>query len=266
MIRKIERGEATIAVDDEGEGTPTFYVHGFGLSRRAMIPLAGHLSEGRRSILLDWRGHGDTRCPPKDDAYSFEILRDDLRYAIDEVAQGPVDLIGHSMGGQVALSLALESPQCFRSLVLLGAGPLRKVTDERELEAWNRSATYFEQKDAESVERMLWSSTSLADPDTMKSELSWIYAGARGPDLARMIRGAFLHVEENLEECSELDIPTLLVAGELDRTWLKPSRTLHHVIQGSRLRVVPQAGHLVHLEAEDEVVEAIRDFWSTPSG
>lgn len=263
MPKTIDRGDAKIVVEDRGQGTPVVFCHGFGLSRRSMIPLAGALGEKRRTILIDWRGHGDTRCPLNEDAYSFPILRDDLRHVLKEILDEPADLVGHSMGGQVALMLALAAPECVRSLTVLGAGPLRQVTGQREGDSWKRSAAYLEKQDHQHVERMLWSATELGDPEAAEKELDWIYAGARGPELARMIRGAFLTVEDNQDECKSMSRPLLIITGEMDSNWLEASRKLHGLVPGSTLRVVPLAGHMVHLEAQDEVVEAIRNFWNT---
>ena len=87
-----------------------------------------------------------------------------------------------------------------------------------------------------------------------------LYAGARGQDLARVVRGGFLHVEDNQEACRRLDRPTLVIAGANDRNWLEESRRLAELIPGSELKIVEGTGHLVHLERPEACAGWIADL------
>lgn len=75
-----------------------------------------------------------------------------------------------------------------------------------------------------------------------------------------MMRGAFLTVDSNDEECTKLRLPVLLIAGEEDAQWLEPSRKLHQLIPGRELQVIPAAGHLAHLEQPERTSQAISSF------
>jgi len=74
----------------------------------------------RRVVTLSQRGHGySTKCG-REDSYSFDILTDDLIDFIEQVGQDqPVDLLGHSMGGRVALGVVLARPDLVNSLILM---------------------------------------------------------------------------------------------------------------------------------------------------
>ena len=130
----------------------------------------------------------------------------------------------------------------------------------RERTSWERGASYFERADQSGVVRALAGTTPLADPEAAGLDLDALYASARGPDLARMIRGAFLHVENNDEACTRLEVPALIMAGDKDEQWIQASRRLHDLIPGSEFQLIPNAGHLAHLEQPDIVGRLIADF------
>lgn len=259
-VQFYQSGECRLAYETWGEGDALIFCHGFGLTRESMRSLAERLDRGRRVVLLDWRGHGATTCPPDDSAFSYPLLRDDLLALMDHLGIDRAHLIGHSMGGQIALMAAIEQPDRVLSLVTLGAGPCRKVTDPKEEKNWRRSAAFFETADQPSITKALLGAAGLVDPLPAAIDGDALFGEARGADLARMIRGAFLNVESNDDACGKIVNPTLILVGENDATWLEASRKLHGLIAGSELREIAGAAHLVHLERPGEVTLAIEDF------
>ena len=67
-------------------------------------------------------------------------------------------------------------------------------------------------------------------------------------------------MRDNSAACRELQAPALVLVGQRDAQWLAPSRQLAELLPRAELRVVPEAGHLVHLERRDSVAGTIRDF------
>jgi pimeloyl-ACP methyl ester carboxylesterase len=268
--KTLERGPCSIAYEvDPGPGSPhvlpTLLLHGFGTSREAMRPLATSLSARgavERCILLDLRGHGGTRTPPLDEEHTYSGMRDDLIELLAREAPDGAHLIGHSMGGQIALMAAIEAPERVRSLSLLGAGPCRAVTEEREQRSWLRAASAFEKAAPADLADMLAAAAATRSPELTPER---VYRDARGPDLARVVRGAFLHVEANDEACGGLALPVLVLVGALDEGWLEPSRKLAALVPGSELRVIEGAGHLSHLEDPDGCADAIAEFLARAS-
>jgi pimeloyl-ACP methyl ester carboxylesterase len=102
-----------------GEG-PTFILcHGYTGSAQDFAGEVGPLSATRRVVTLDQRGHGQSTKLGRLDGYTVEQLADDLVAFIEAVGQGPVDLLGHSMGGRVALGVVLARPDLINSLILM---------------------------------------------------------------------------------------------------------------------------------------------------
>lgn len=258
--RTLRRGECTLAYEISGSGDAVVLLHGFGMSRQALQPLASSLRESgaaTRPLLFDARGHGETRTPEDDEAYGYGVMRDDLHALLEREAPQGAHLVGHSMGGQIALMAAISQPERVRSLCLIGAGPCRAVTDEREQRAWQRAAATFETATPDELRAALESAAPTTDASLTPTRL---YAEARGQDLARVIRGGFLRVKSNDDACAGVRAPTLIIAGSEDRTWLAPSRQLAELIPNSELLIVAGAGHLVHLEHAHECVSSIGSF------
>ena len=105
-------------------GTPLLLLHGGGSTIESnwgrLIPA---LSDSRRMLAVELQGHG--RTPSGDRPASFEASADDVAAILDEVAAGPVDVLGFSNGGQVAMQLAARHSKAVRRLVVASA-PFRR--------------------------------------------------------------------------------------------------------------------------------------------
>ncbi len=101
-------------------GTPTLVLcHGFTGSSLDFALTADALATDRRVVTLDQRGHGHSTRTGRLEGYSIEQLAADLSAFIDAVGDGPVDLLGHSMGGRVVMGVVLARPDLVRSLILM---------------------------------------------------------------------------------------------------------------------------------------------------
>lgn len=111
--------EATISGDDNGL-PPVLLAHGLFGSGRNLGGLARKLTPTRKVISVDMRNHGDS---PRSSAHSYPALADDLQDVI--AAHGGIaDLVGHSMGGKAAMTLALGQPDLVRRLVVMDIAPI----------------------------------------------------------------------------------------------------------------------------------------------
>jgi pimeloyl-ACP methyl ester carboxylesterase len=107
--------------DEWGAGpAPTLLLcHGYTGSSHDFSLHTGELSKNRRVVTLDQRGHGlSTKCGDLE-SYSVDQLVNDLTGFIEKVGDGPVDLLGHSMGGRVVLGVVLSRPDLVNSLILM---------------------------------------------------------------------------------------------------------------------------------------------------
>ena len=261
----LQREPFALAYETWGTGEPLVCVHGFGTDREILRGLAEALAEGRRVVLVDLPGHGASGVPSEsgdEEAYGYPAQRDHLIALLDALELDRVDWIGHSMGGQLALMVALQAPERTRSVVAIGAGPNRPVVEEREMRAWTRAARRFESMTRDELaDALAAAAPRVAEPAGWQPEDDVaLYLRARGPELARIVRGAFLTLRDNSDACRALDVPALVIAGQQDAQWLEPSRTLAKLLPRAEFHEVPGAGHLVQLERPDVVARLIADF------
>jgi 2-succinyl-6-hydroxy-2,4-cyclohexadiene-1-carboxylate synthase len=257
----LQLASVALAYESWGTGEALVFVHGFGTDREVLRGLAETLGRGRRVVLLDLRGHGASGSPSEaadEQAYGYPTQCGDLIALMDALELDRVHWVGHSMGGQLALMAALSAPERTRSLTVIGAGSNRPVTEEREVRAWTRAADRFEAMAKEELASALAAAAPRVAPQPGDDRV--LYANARGTELARIVRGAFLTMRDNSEACRVFEAPALVIAGQEDAQWLEPARKLATLLPRADFHELPGAGHLAQLEQPDVVVGLIADF------
>ena len=125
---------------DRTDAPPLLLVHGFTGSSHDFALEVGALAADRRVITLDQRGHGHSTKTGVLDGYTVHQLVADLVTFI-EVLGGPVDLLGHSMGGRVALGTVLSRPDLVSSLVLMDTSAWSFCLPTRRSVPWSASTS-----------------------------------------------------------------------------------------------------------------------------
>src|SRR4030095_13880361 len=124
----------TTAYYDEGAGsrTPFVLVHGVTGGKLDFENQIPWFSDKRRVLALDQRGHGESSDIGREDAYGIGVQVEDLTSFLDRVGVRRCHLLGHSMGGLVAMRFALDHPEYLASLALMdtSAGALALGSDE----------------------------------------------------------------------------------------------------------------------------------------
>lgn len=240
---------AGVALEDhapEGAvGPPLVLVHGAGGTRQHW-PVELRRLPGRRVIAIDLPGHGDSP-PPAGSSIGGMALR--LVGLLDALGIPRAAVGGHSMGGAVALSLALDAPGRVAGLLLVGTGARLRVTPE-----------------------ILAASADPALARQVAEGVAAVSFGAAAPAAMReeLVRGALaqapgvLHADftacDGFDEMARLRAvraPARVVVGEEDR--LTPPRYaafLREVLPGEGMDLVPGAGHMVAWEAPGVVAAA----------
>jgi pimeloyl-ACP methyl ester carboxylesterase len=230
-------------------GPALVLVHGAGGSHLHWPPALRQLP-GRRVIAVDLPGHGTSPGPAPATVEGFARA---LVGLLEALHLEEVVVVGHSMGGAVALTLALEEPARVAGLVLVGSGAKLRVAPAL-LEATLDPALAAEA--AELVAQ--WSFGSLAG-SAQRALLLETFA-ACGPGVAH---GDFAACDafDARARLGELRVPTLVLTGAEDR--LTPPRFAQFLgehLAGARVALVPEAGHLVMLEAPAVVAREVEAF------
>ena len=199
-------------------------------------------------MALDLPGHG---CSGGEGRQTISGYADFFVRFIASLGLERVIPVGHSMGGAIALDLALQHPEGLAGLVLVATGARLRVLPAilEGLES-NFEAT------VEAICGYAYGS----EADERLVRLSREEMVAAGPQL---LRRDFLACDRfDVMDClGEIHLPTLIICGDEDRlTPLKYSQFLADHIQGAALVTIPEAGHMVMLERPKEVNEAIVGF------
>ena len=207
-------------------------------------------------------GHGWKPCPPWS---TLGTVASDMAKHV--AADGSDDLLGYSLGGRVALQLALDHPGRCRRLVLVSSGPGIADPSERERRRQRdeRLAQILDE-DGISPFTAWWESSPALKPARplaarVDEALRSLRLNQDPACLAQVLRhishGTMADLSPRL---SELNMPVLLIAGDHDRVYCQHMREMAKAIPGSRLQLIADAGHAVHRERPDAVRNAVITF------
>ncbi|MBI3212195.1 MAG: alpha/beta fold hydrolase [Mycobacterium sp.] len=264
------------AVVDEGEGDEVLLlIHGMAGSAETWRAVLPQLAKKYRVVAPDLLGHGQSSKPRTD--YSLGAFAVGLRDLLDELGVESATVVGHSLGGGVAMQFLYQHPDYCRRLVLISSGGLGPDV------GW--ILRLLAAPGAEFVMPLIAPSPVLRAGNALQSWLS--SAGLRSPRGAEIWRAyssfsdsetreAFLRtlrsvVDYRGQSVSALnrlslraDLPTLAIWGEQDT--IIPVDHAYAALEirpDCRLEVLPGVGHFAQVEAPTEVVDLIDDFIST---
>lgn len=254
-VPRISVGDVSYHCVEEGVGEPLVLLHGFTGSSGAWSTVMPALAEHYRVIAVDLLGHGESDAPEDPARYAMERVVWDVATLLDILAVGPAAVLGYSMGGRLALYLALHLPERWRALILESASPgLATEAERRERVAQDEAlAARIERIGIERFvaawEQLPLFASQQALPEAVWGEQRLRRLQNRPAGLAGSLRGMGAGVQPSLwERLGELRLPTLLLAGALDEKFVGIARKMARAIPEATLDLVPDAGHAIHLE------------------
>lgn len=235
---------------DVGEGLPLLFIHGFPLSSAAWRDQIETLQSSYRVIVPDLTGFGESEPPVG--AVSMEQYATDLHELINHLSIDASVVVGHSMGGYIALAFARKFPKAVKGLVLVGT---KSGADTPEAAKGRRDTANKVTADGTQIviDQMLPKFFSLGHSNAeMTNHVQKIMAAASSEGVA----GALLGMAGRPDSTPLLNIitaPTLVVAGVDDQVIsAMESKKLADAIPNAKLELIPGAGHLVALEKPGE--------------
>jgi pimeloyl-ACP methyl ester carboxylesterase len=227
-LRTVDIGGLTLAYRAAGDpaGPAMVLLHGLGDDERDWQVVLPALAAGHRVYAVDLRGHGRSSHPGR---YSFELMREDVRGFLEAVVGEPCVLVGHSMGGTVAILLARTDPQLITRLILVDVTAPRPGTMPRPPLPPPEEPTPFDFAAVNAIR------AQLNDPDP-----AW------------------------WEGLAAVAVPTLIVGGSRSAI---PQHLLAETVEwmpDARL-VTLEAGHHVHHDRPQEFIAAVDAFLHRPA-
>lgn len=273
--RAIATAVGDLAVAESGDGgRPLLLVHGFTGAKEDFAewldPLAGL---GWHAVAVDLRGHGASAKPADEGDYSLDLFAEDVVAAADGLGWERFALLGHSMGGMVAQLVALSWPERLDALVLMGTGHGSVEGIDPALAAF--AVDVVRGGGMAALDELLAGAdgplTTEADRRLRRERPGYEEEGrakllACAPAMYASMATRFLDQRDRLDALRGLDVPTLVIVGLEDRTFLEPSVRLADAVPGAELVVIPDAGHSPQFEAPAAFWDAVAAFTARLTG
>ena len=258
---------------DSGTGPTVLFIHGLLMSHRNWAHLLDRIDGDQRVVIPDLFGHGSSAKPVGD--YSLGAHAATLRDLLDRLGIETVTLVGHSLGGGIAMVFSYLFPERVERLVLVASGGLG-----RDVNAVLRSATLPGAEWVLPVLSSRWVRGRVESAGRALSAVGW----RPGSDLTAVWQGftsladadsrrAFLATTRSVmdpggQSVSAHDylpdaqpVPTLVVWGTKDRmipAW--HAIAAQRSIPGCEIELFEGAGHFPHLDDPDRFADVLRDF------
>jgi pimeloyl-ACP methyl ester carboxylesterase len=263
------------AYRDEGNGEVLLLIHGMAGSSDAWRELIPRLAKNYRVVAPDLLGHGQSTKPRGD--YSLGAFAVWLRDFLDELGIARATIVGHSLGGGVAMQFIYQHPDYCERIILIssgGLGPdvgwilrllsapgaefvLPLIAPSPVLKAGNKIGSMFKSAGVRAPRaNEIWRAySSFSDKPTRDAFLRTLRSVVD-------YRGQAVSALNRLHRRSEL--PTMAIWGEDDEIIpVEHGHAAQAARSGSRLEILPGVGHFAHVEAPNEVADLIDDFMTT---
>lgn len=247
-----------IAYTDQGKGSTIFLLHGFLENLSMWHVIAPHLAKKNRVVCVDLLGHGQSSCLGY--VHTMEDQADMIHALMSHLRLRKISLVGHSMGGYIALAFAELYPDHVRKLVLINSSARpdsaeRQLNRDRAIKAVKQNSDLFIQLAVSNLfmpERLKKHQVAVNQliKDAKKTPTQGVIAALEGMKI-RPDREVLLHFGP---------YPKLLIAGEHD-TIIPISEVKSQVETTDTKLVILECGHMATIEAEQDVIEKLTAFF-----
>jgi 3-oxoadipate enol-lactonase len=258
--QRIKSGDTEIVYWSLGDGPPVVLLHPFPANHEFWLPVADVLATKYRVVLPDLRGHGDSGVG--EGPATMEKHASDMARVMDDAGIGRAPLVGVSIGGYALFefwrkyrgrvaALALCNTKAQADGPEARAGRLQAANDVLQ----RGTEPFFESM----IQKVMAKNTREMRPDLIDGALRMMRKMSP-EDVAQVQRGMAAR-PDSVETLKTINVPTMLVTGDEDAmTGVNEAELMRQHISGSRLRVIPKAGHYSPWEQPEAAAILLRQF------
>ena len=259
-------------VEVYGKGDPVMLLHGFtgsSLNWEQIIPI---VEKNFQCILVDLIGHGKTDSPNDSYFYEIESVGKDIISILDKLLIEQAAFVGYSMGGRLALSIAVNHPDRINKLVLESSSPGLRSEEERSARKKSDEELAFK------IERYgidwfidYWENIPLFQSQkSLALETQTLIRKQRGHNnvigLANSLRGMGTGSQPSYwDNLLTLSVPVLLICGEIDEKFCFLAVEMEKRLPKSRVEKIKDVGHAIHVEEPQLFGKIVSEFLFDPT-
>lgn len=254
---RLQLRDISLYYEITGQGDPIVFIHGLGSSARDWEYQVPFFASRYRVVVFDVRGHGRSDKPPG--PYSVPLFAQDTAALIRALEVAPAHIVGISMGGMIALQLAVDEPALVRSLVVVNSGPELVVRTLQErlqiLQRFLIVRLLGMRKMGEVLSKRLF-------PRPEHAQLRKIFVERWAENDPRAYREAMRALVgwSVVDRLGAIRCPTLVIASDQDYTPVSLKEAYVARIPNAELVVISNAHHAVSVERPEEFNQVLLDF------
>jgi len=259
-MNRVRSGDAEIVYEVLGDGPPLILLHPFPAHHAFWLSAAQALLPRYRVILPDLRGHGDSETG--DGPATMQKHANDLARVCDDAGVGRAMFAGVSIGGYILFEFLRRYPDRVSGLILSCTRPQADTPEGRAgrlksaEEVIERGTEWFVDL---MIPKLLGQTVREARPDRVR-EIRDMILKMSPQDIAQVQRG-MAERPDSISTLKTIQIPTLLLMGEEDSLIpISDGELMRQHIRGSRLMVIPKAGHYACWEEAAQAGRLLRQF------
>lgn len=256
-----------VKIDGKEGAPPVVLLHGFTGDHTTWKGLTETLKDKFLVVAIDLLGHGKTDSPNQPEMYEMDKAAEHINLLLDRLQIDRAHFLGYSMGGRLALGFSITYSDRIRSLMLESSSPGLKTAMEKEarVQSDDALAAKILEKGMKSFVNFWEGIPLFQSQKRLSSEIREQIRSQRLKNdpigLANSLKGfgtgrqpAFWHGLE------KLNIPVLLICGELDGKFRKIAEEMNRILPESKMKEIKNAGHAIHVEEPDKFDTIVKEF------
>jgi len=240
----------------DGERAPVVLIHGFGGDLNNWLFTQPVLAQARPTYSIDLPGHGQSG--KQVEGGDLEFFASAVFALLEALEIGSAHLVGHSLGGAIALELSLSHPGCVRSLTLIAPAGLGPEININYIQGFIRASRH---KQLRPVVEQLFADPSLVGRKMLDDIINFKRLDGAVEALSTIAGTVFPDGRQSVNlapRLTDLKVPLQVIWGEQDL--IIPANHLKALPPSVAVHLVPGAGHMVHMEKAEKVNALIETF------